>query len=273
MNRLDLTLLMRWIRARVTLMLRNPRVTFFTFAFPLMFLVIFSAINGDAMVPGASGDEVRFAQFYTPSIGIFGLTMACYSNVVFGLSYARDERLLKRVRGTPLPMPVYLASWLTGAVLLGIASVVLMFVVAVPALGVDIYPRLLPAAAVTLVLGAACLAALGLSVTTLVRNADQAGPVAQLTLLPLSFISGIWFPIEGAPDWVTAIAHAFPLYHLVQAFDACFVPQTTGSGLAPGQLAVIAAWGVAGLLVAVRRFQAEPNAGEHVGLRARLSSG
>ena len=168
-------------------------------------------------------------------------------------------------------MPVYLASWLTGAVLLGIASVVLMFVVGVPAFGVEIYPRLLPAAAVTLLLGAASLAALGLAVTTLVRNADQAGPVAQLTLLPLSFISGIWYPLDGAPDWISAIAHAFPLYHLVQAFDACFVPQTTGSGLAPGHLAVLAAWGVAGLLVAVRRFHAEPNVGEQVSPRARLS--
>src|SRR5262245_27318059 len=113
MNRLDLTLLLRWIAARVRLMLRNPRVTFFTFAFPLMFLVIFSALNGDVMVQGAAGGDVRFAQFYAPSIGIFGLTLACYSNVIFGLANARDEGLLKRVRGTPLPMPVYLASWLT----------------------------------------------------------------------------------------------------------------------------------------------------------------
>jgi ABC-2 type transport system permease protein len=271
MTSLDRMLLGRWIRARVVLMLRNPRVTFFTFVFPLMFLVIFSAINGDVMVPGASGGDVRFAQFYAPSIGIFGLTLACYTNVIFGLATARDERLLKRVRGTPLPMPTYLASWLTGAMLLGMASVALMIAVGVAAFGVDLYPRLLPAAVVTLALGAASLAALGLAVATLVRNADQAGPVAQLTLLPLSFISGIWWPLDGAPDWITAIAHAFPLYHLVQAFDACFVPQTTGSGFAWGHLAVVAAWGAAGLLVAVRRFQAEPNVGEHVRLRARLS--
>ena len=273
MTRADRSLLLLWMRARVVLMLRNPRVTFFTFAFPLMFLVIFSAINGDVMVPaaGTAGGEVRFAQFYAPSIGIFGLTMACYSNVIFGLANARDAGLLKRVRGTPLPMPVYLASWLTGAMLLGVASVVLMFVVAVPAFGVDIYPENLPAAAVTLVIGAASLAALGLAVTTLVRTADQAGPVAQLTMLPLSFISGIWWPIDGAPDWLAAIAHVFPLYHLVEAFDACFVPQTTGGGWAPGHLAVIAAWGVAGVLVAVRRFHAEPNEGEHGRLRARLA--
>jgi ABC-2 type transport system permease protein len=115
---------------------------------------------------------------------------------------------------------------------------------------------------VTLLLGAAALAALGLAVTTLVRTADQAGPVAQLTLLPLSFISGIWWPLEGAPDWLVTIAHVFPLYYIVDAFDACFVPQTTGGGWMPGHLAIIAAWGVAGLLVAVRRFHAEPADGE-----------
>ena len=161
--------------------------------------------------------------------------MACYTNVIFGLSTARDEGLLKRVRGTPLPMPIYLAAWLTGAALVGILSVALMFVVAVPVFGVDIYPANLPAAVVTLALSSACLAALGLAVATLVRNADQAGPVAQLTMLPISFVSGIFWPIDGAPDVVVAIAHAFPLYYIADAFGACFAPQTTGGGWAPGQ--------------------------------------
>ena len=258
MTALDRSLLRRWIAARVRLMLRNPRVTFFTFAFPLMFLLIFGGLNGDAEVPGPAGGDVPFAQFYTPAIGVFGLTLACYSNVIFGLSTSRDEGLLKRVRGTPLPMPIYLAAWLTGAALVGVLSVVLMFAVAVPLFGVDIYPANLPAAAVTLALSAASLAALGLAVATLVRNADQAGPVAQLTLLPISFVSGIFFPIEGAPDAVVAIAHAFPLYWIADAFGACFAPQTTGGGWAPENLAVIALWGVAGLVVASRRFQTEP---------------
>jgi ABC-2 type transport system permease protein len=260
MTALNRSLLRRWITARVRLMLRNPRVTFFTFVFPLMFLLIFGGLNGNALVPaaGPTGGEVRFAQFYTPAIGVFGLTLACYSNVIFGLATARDERLLKRVRGTPLPMPVYLGAWLTGAAVVGILSVVLMFAVAVPLFGVDIYPANLPAAVVTLTMSAACLAALGLAVATLVRNADQAGPVAQLTMLPLSFISGIFWPLDGAPDVVVAIAHVFPLYYIADAFGACFAPQTTGGGWAPGHLAVIALWGIAGLAVATRRFQAEP---------------
>jgi ABC-2 type transport system permease protein len=260
MTRTDLHLLRRWIAARVRLTLRSPRATFFTFVFPLMFLVLFNALNGNAQVaaPGAAGGKVPFAQFYTPSIGIFGLTLACYSTVIFGLADARDSGLLKRVRGTPLPMPVYLGSWLTGAVLTGLASVVLMFVVAVPVFGVHIYPRMLPAAIVTLVLGAATLSALGLAVASLVRSADQAMPVAQLTFLPLSFISGIWYPLDGAPQWVVTVAHIFPLWHIVDAFDACFVPQTAGGGWSPGHLNVIATWGVCALVVAIRRFRAEP---------------
>jgi ABC-2 type transport system permease protein len=274
MTRTDLNLLRRWIAARVRITLRVPRATFFTFIFPLMFLLIFSALNGNAMVdaPGGSGGKVPFAQFYTPSIGIFGLTMACYSSVIFGLTDARDRGLLKRVRGTPLPIPAYLASWLTAAVLTGIASVVPMFFVAVPAFGVNIYPANLPAAIVTLLLGSATLAALGLAVASLVRSADQAMPVAQLTFLPLSFISGIWFPLEGAPNWLVTIAHIVPLYHLVDAFDACFVPQTTNGGWAPGNLAVIAAWGIGGLIVAMRRFRVEPTGEPPRSLRARFAT-
>jgi ABC-2 type transport system permease protein len=157
-------------------------------------------------------------------------------------------------------------------VLTGIASVVLMFAVAIPAFGVNLYAENLPAAVVTLMLGSATLAALGLAVASLVRSADQAMPVAQLTFLPLSFISGIWYPMDGASQWVQTIAHIFPLYHLVDAFDACFVPSTTGGGWAWGHLAVIAAWGVGALFVAVRRFRVEPTGEPARSLRARLAA-
>jgi ABC-2 type transport system permease protein len=269
----DLALLRRWVTARVKLILRNPRSSFFTFAFPLLFLVLFNGLNGDTRVAaiGPAGGKVAFAQFYTPSIGIFGLTMACYTSVIVGISTARDMGLLKRVRGTPLPMGIYIGSWLTGAVLSGIAAVLLMFVVAIPAFGVDIYWSTLPAAIVTLVLGAVSLAALGLAVATLARTADQALPIAQFTFLPLSFISGVFYPLDGAPQWLVTVADIFPLKHIVDAFDACFVPGTPNGGWSWGDLAVIAIWGIAGLRVASRRFRWEPGAGDPGALRAALA--
>jgi ABC-2 type transport system permease protein len=269
----DLALLRRWIVARVKLTLRNPRAAFFTFAFPLLFLVLFNGLNGGARVAavGPAGGKVAFSQFYTPSIGIFGLTMACYTSVIVGIATARDMGLLKRVRGTPLPMGIYIGSWLTGAVLSGLTAVVLMFIVAVPAFGVDVYASTLPAAIVTLVLGGASLAALGLAVATLARTADQALPIAQVTFLPLSFISGVFYPLDGAPQWLVTVANLFPLKHIVEAFDACFVPGTPNHGWSWGDLAVIAIWGLAGLRVAVRRFRWEPGAGDRGALRAAIA--
>jgi ABC-2 type transport system permease protein len=259
----DLSLLRRWVAARVRLTLRDRRTLIFTFAFPLVLVTMFNALYSgqDVAAMGDAGGKVPFAQFYTPSIGIFALGSACYTGVALGIATARDTGLLKRVRGTPLPMSVYLGSWLTASALTGIAAVVLLFAVAVPAFGVQIYARTLPAAAVTLALGAATLAALGLAIASVARTADQALPLAQLTFLPLSFISGIFFPLEGAPDWVIHVAHAFPLFHIVNAFDACFAPQTPGGGWSPHDLGAIAVWGVAGLAVAVRRLRAEPVAG------------
>jgi ABC-2 type transport system permease protein len=259
-TRPDVALLGRWLRARVRIQLRTGRAVVFTFAFPLVLLVLFNGLNGNATVDavGAAG-QVKFAQFYTPSIGIFSLTTACYTSVIIGIATARDSGLLKRVRGTPLPMSIYLGSWLAGAALTGIIAVVLLFAVAVPAFGVHIYAAHLPAAIVTLVLGAACLSSVGLAVATLSKTADQAMPIAQLTFLPVSFISGIWFPLEGAPDWLTTIAKIFPLEHIVRAFDRCFSPGVSGGAWSPNDLWSIALWTALGLFVATRRFRAEPS--------------
>ena len=266
MTRSDLPLVRRWMAARVKLTLRNPRAVTFTFAFPLLLVVLFNALNGDTQVTSA-GAKVPFSQFYTPAIGVFSLVAACYTTMIMGIATARDSGLLKRVRGTPLPMGIYLGSWMVSAGVVGIAAVVAMFAVSVPAFGVDIYARTLPAAMVTLVLGAACLTALGIAVASLVKSADQAMPVAQFTFLPLSFISGIWYPLDDAPSWVVHVAHFFPLYHIAHAFERCFVPGA-GSGWSGSDLWAILVWTAVAGFVAARRFHFEPGEGE--GMRFSL---
>jgi ABC-2 type transport system permease protein len=254
-RRSDLALGWLWLKGRLRLMLRTPRATFFTFVFPLILLVLFNGLN-DSRVSVAGG-KVAFAQFFTPSIAIFAMTSATYTAVIFGVATAREQGILKRVRGTPLPMSVFLGSWLASAVLTGVLSVALMFAVAVPAFGVDIRPKLLPAAIITLVIGAAAISAIGLAVSSFLRRADTAPIAANLTLFPLLFVSGVFYPFESEPDWLQKIAHLFPLSHLVQAFDACFSPYTSGSGFAARDLASLLVWGAIGTFVAVRRFAAE----------------
>jgi len=253
-RRSDLVLLRRWTVTRLRLLLRSRRTALLTFVFPLIFLVVFDGINGSSRVTGAGG-KVDFVQFFTPGIGIWGLAISCYTGVAFGLATARDQGILKRVRGTPLPPWIYLAAMMLAAVVAGLASVVLMFVVAVPGFGVHVYPRMLPAAIVTLLVGGCAFAALGLAVGVFIRRAESAPIVSNLTLLPLTFISGIWYPLEGAPHWLQTLAHVFPLSHLAQAFEACFSPHTPGAGFHAWDLLVLAAWGAAGLRVAVSRFR------------------
>jgi ABC-2 type transport system permease protein len=257
----DLTLLRRWVVARVRLTLRSSRATFFTFVFPLLLLALLDATSGDSKLT-VPGGEVDFAQYFTPSIAIYALSVGCYATPIFTLAAARELGLLRRVRATPLSPWIYVSAWLVGSMLTGLAAVLLLFVVAVPVFGVHVYPELLPAAIVTVVLGAASLASLGFAVATYARRAESAPAIANLTLFPLSFLSGVFFPLETAPGWVVTIAHIFPLSHLVEAFTACFSPYTEGSGFALGDLAVIAAWGLGGLLVAVRRFRWEADTGE-----------
>ena len=99
--------------------------------------------------------------------------------------------------------------------------------------------------------------ALGLAVSSFVGNAETAPVVANITLLPLAFISGVFAPLHGAPDWLSTLASVFPLRHLVDAFSATFSPHTTGGGFRPGDLAALVAWAIAGGAVAVRRFRWE----------------
>jgi ABC-2 type transport system permease protein len=264
----DIKLAGRWLVARMKLTVRNPRAVTFTFAFPLVLVVLFNALNGDTQVTSA-GAKVDFSQFYTPAIGVFSLVAACYTTLILGISTARDNGLLKRVRGTPLPISIYLGSWMVSAAAVGIASIVVMFAISVPAFGVHIYAEALPAAIVTLLLGAACLCALGVAVASLVKSAEQAMPVAQLTFLPISFVSGIWFPLDNAPSWVVDVAHFFPLYHIAYAFERCFTPGA-GAAWSGKDLWAIAIWTAVGIFVSVRRFRFEPSSGESGRARGRL---
>jgi ABC-2 type transport system permease protein len=266
-RRSDLALGWLWFRGRLRIMLRNPRGTFFTLVFPLILLVMFNALN-DSNV-SITGGEVAFSQFFTPSIAVFSMTTATYTGVVFGLATAREQGILKRVRGTPLPMSVFISSWLASAVVTGVVSVVLMFAVAVPAFGVDIRLRLLPAAIVTLLLGGAAMSAIGLAVASFIHRLETAPIIANVTLFPLLFVSGVFYPINSEPEWLQTIAHLFPLSHFVRAFEACFSPFTTGRGFSLGDLAVLAAWGVVGAIVAARRLASETEDAERAPRRRR----
>lgn len=282
-----LDLVVRQISYQNKIFWRTPVAAFFTIGFPLMFLVLFTAIFGNDEI---SSLGVTTAQFYAPALAVFGAASATYTNLAVTTAIARDNGILKKIRGTPLPPSAYIAGRVGSAVLIALIAVVIMLGVGVVVYGVEIMASTLGAALVTLVVGAAAFAALGLMVAALVPNGDSSPAVANATLLPLAFVSDVFIVTEDSPGWMEALGNFFPLKHFATAFGEAFNPTLSGSGFAWSgsateyaiglHLAVIAAWGIGAALIAVRYFKWDPQGhrssrkrSEREGTAARRAAG
>lgn len=236
---------------------RNPAAAFFTFVFPLMFLVIFNLVFGNREMETARG-PVDTSTFYVGAIIALSVINTCFSAIAQTVAADRDLGLLKRFRGTPLPPAAFFAGRILQTVL--VAALLVVIVIAFGALfyGVEVQTGKLPAMTVALVVGAAAFCSLGLAMSGLVPNADAAPAVVNAIILPLLFISDVFIPMENAPAWLSDLASVFPVRHLAEAMHTAFDPLHGGSGFEVESLLVMAAWGVAGVVFAVRFFSWEP---------------
>jgi len=254
----DFALAMRQVRYENKSFWRNPAVAFFTFVVPLMFLVILNALLGDNTTT-VDGGEVDLSNFYVPAMAALSIVNACYTNIVMTVSVARDEGLLKRVRGTPLPGWAYLFGRIVHVTLIALLLVAIVIAFGALFYGVGVPTKTMPAFIVTITLSAATFCALGLAVSSFVPNAQAASAIANATVLPILFISDIFVPLgEDPPTWIDILGNIFPVKHLAEACITAFNPYETGYGFEWWDLAVIAVWGVFGAVVSLRYFTWEP---------------
>jgi ABC-2 type transport system permease protein len=233
---------------------RNPASAFFTFAFPLMFLVIFTALLGHYTVHLGTR-SINSATYYVASMAAFAVITACYNNIAVSMTFQRDAGVLKRTHGTPLPSASFMASRVVHSLLVAVLLVVLT-----ATFGKAFYGAAIPSGVtllrflVMLVVGAAAFCALGLAVTALIPNADASAAIVNATILPLLFLSGIFIPFgTNTPSWILWIARIFPVKHFAAGLQAGFI----GTTFSWTDVLVVAAWGVAGLLLAIRFFSWE----------------
>jgi ABC-2 type transport system permease protein len=116
----------------------------------------------------------------------------------------------------------------------------------------------LPAVLVALAVGAFAFCCLGFALTAAIPSEDAAPAISNAVVLPLYFISGIFIPDTEIPQGVLDFADLFPIRHFFEAFFTAWDPNTVGAGFEWGDLAFVAGWGVAGLLVALFAFRWEP---------------
>ena len=194
--------------------------------------------------------------YLVPSLVTYGVANTAFGGLAIILVVRRELGILKRLRATPLPAPMYLM-----ATLCSILIVFALQAAAIMALGRVLYDWHLPAEWPSLfaafLLGALCFAGMGFGAASLIRSAEGASAVVNVVILPMAFLSGGFGPTRDFPAFLQTIADVLPLTYLVDIVQAV-VYEGKPIWEQPTAVAVLLAWGVAGTLIAVRYFAWEP---------------
>lgn len=239
---------MTWRQYRLErrLFWRNPSAAFFNFLLPLMLLGLFGAVF--------SGDQEQL-DVIVPGIAGMSVMATTFSALAMNMTFLREQGVLKRMRGTPLPTGAYLAGVLANAVTNAVLQLAIVLLVGRLAFGVDGLANV-GALLVFAILGVVCFAALGVAMSHAIPNFDSAPAYVNAVFLPVIFISGVFYDADAAPDFMRHIAEILPLVHLIDGLTAGMV---TGASLGDegGSLCVLGIWAIAGVVLAVRGFSWE----------------
>ncbi len=241
-----MTLLLHQLRYEQRLFWRSREAAVFIFIFPLLLYALLGSVYGDE-IDGVPAQDVLLAGL----IG-YGAANTAFAGLAIILVTRREAGLLKRIRATPLPPATYIA-----AVLLSTMATFALQTLALVALGRLAFGASMPENWAGLVgaviVGALSFAGLGVGAAALIRSAEGVSAVVNVIVLPMAFLSGSFGPTRDFPAFLQAVADVLPLTYYLDLVNGAYL---RGDSLLsdPGALAVVAAWGVAGLLVALRRF-------------------
>jgi ABC-2 type transport system permease protein len=257
----DVGLVLTQTRYGFKTLFRTPRVLVFSVLFPILLLVLFNSIfaTGKNATVEFHGHQIDTATYFTAGIMAYAIMTSAFSTLAIAITARRERGELKRLRGTPVPPWTFMVSQVLRSVLTVALMVVGLLLIGRFAFDVSIPGKTLPGLVVYVVLGTAAFCTLGIALTALTPTEEVASTVAPFSAVILSFISGVFIPIASLPDWLQQIGRLFPLYHLADGLQNTFFPTTGGGiGLTGSNVASLAVWGLAGLVVAVRRFKWEP---------------
>jgi ABC-2 type transport system permease protein len=225
---------------------RNPSAAFFSFVLPLALLLLVASVFGsdqkelETLIPGIAGMSVMATTF---------------NSMAYNLTFLREQGILKRVRGTPVPLPSYFAGFLGNAVANAFVQVLLVVVIGNVLYDVS-WPHHWGELIVFTAVGVVTFGSLGIAFSHVIPNFDSTAAYVNAVFLPAIFISGVFYSTSSLPTALDAVAQVLPLKHVIDGFSGAIV---TGQSLADnlGALGAVAAWGAIGLFLSVRNFRWE----------------
>ena len=245
-----MTVLVHELRMQQLMFWRNRESAVFVFVFPPMLFLLLGAVY-DGTIDGVPAAD----RLLVGMLG-YGCANTAFGGLAITLVIRREGGILKRLRATPLPTATYL-----GAVLVSTLIVFFLQMLVTVALGVLLYDaqgaESWLAVVPVVLLGGVAFAGLGFGVASLIRSAEGSSAVVNLIILPMAFLSGSFGPTSGYPQVLQTIADVLPLTYLIDLIEGAYL---SGEPLTddPTAVAVLVAWGVAGYLVAAKRFGWEP---------------
>lgn len=254
-----LTLGGRRVGLELKAVVRSPMAAMFTLAFPLLMLVIFGSVFNGSAAPGVS-----FTEYFTAGMIASGAFYSGFQNLAIAVPLERDNRSLKRLRGTPMPAAAYFVGK-TGAVLvIYVAQVAVL--IGLGSLLCGLHPPTTVGPWLTFawvsVLGLTACSLCGLALSGIIRRSEAAAAIVSPIVVVLQFVSGVYFQYDHLPAWMRILGSLFPLRWLALGMRSVFLPpgfaryEPGGAGWQHGITAlVLSAWSVVGLVVALRRFR------------------
>jgi len=238
------------VRTQQLLFWRNKESAIFVFIFPPMLFLLLGAVY-DRQLEGFRSADVLLVGL----VG-YGCANTAFAGLAITLVIRRESGVLKRVRATPLPPATYLVAVLCSTLFVFVLQVFLTM-----ALSVGLYggsgPRNWLGLGLTVLLGVASFAGMGFAAAALIRSAEGSSAVVQLIVLPMAFLSGAFGPTRSYPAFLQAISDVLPLTYLIRILKNVYL-RGESFWADPRAILILLAWGVAGLLVAWRRFGWEP---------------
>jgi ABC-2 type transport system permease protein len=238
------------LRSEQLVFWRSREAAFFIFLFPLLLFLLLGSVY--------SGRFERVPVTWAVLAGLvsYGCANTAFAGLAIQLVLRRENGILKRLRSTPLSPATYVASLLASTLIVFGLQTVALFLLGRALYGTP-FPPALGSFVAVMVIGAAVFAALGTATASAIRSAEGSSAVVNFILLPMAFLSGAFGPTRGYPAVLRAIGDVLPLKYLVELVNAVYL-HGDGVWTQPQALAILAAWGVAGLVFTVFRFRWEP---------------
>ena len=234
---------------------RSHELAFFTFLFPVLIFVLLGSVYGKDKI---TKEHLKGSHYLLAGMLGYGLASTAFAGLAIIMVIRREAAILKRLRGTPLPAWAYVVALLCTTLIAFALEAVCM--IAIGRIFFHTHIHNLFSLALALLLGAAAFTALGLALTVLIKSAEGSSAVVNAIYLPVSFISGAFFSPHSFPAALKAIANVLPLVYMIRLVrDIALHNQQIWDR--PGDVAVVAAWGLAGAIIAARRFRWEPQEG------------